>query len=345
MRRGFLSVCACTAVLMPHGALGAEDVASVMDALEGTWSTQTEGGAVVMSIAPIEVEGIDHAMYVESVRADTPWDPYRQAVFALFEYKGKVRLRTYELAMGEIAKGVFDGMGAAPDHFPDLTKDDLIATLDVELDVSGAGFAGSTPYPYPTGVGGAVEMTSSVTFDGTTLTTADRGYDTRGEIVWGSDADSVYEFSRSEPYAVAEERDRGLVVIEYPGSTGGALPLEGGTMSVHYYGYLGDGTLFDTSHSRGEPFVFPFPPGTRAIAGWGMAMEGFGQGARRKVVIPSDIGYGDRGNPRAGIPGGATLYFNVEVVEVTPPPEPVPEPGTEPGSEPGADDPAAGSDD
>jgi len=324
MRRGLLTA-AATALLACTAAIADDDLTMVKNAIAGTWSTQgsTQGGddALMMSISPVEIEGIEHAMYVEGVRAGSPWDPFRQAVFSLFEYKDKVRLRTYELAMGDTAKGVFDGMGAATGHFPDLTGDDLIATLDVELDINGTGFSGSTPYPYPTGAGGAVEMTSSITFDGTTLTTADRGYDADGEIVWGASADAVYEFERVDPYAVAREGEQGLVVIEYPATVSAVLPEDGGTMAVHYYGYTADGTLFDTSHSRGEPFEFPYPPGTRAITGWGLSMVGFSEGAHRKAVIPSAIGYGERGNPRAGIPGGATLYFNIEAVEVTPAPE------------------------
>ena len=92
-------------------------------------------------------------------------------------------------------------------------------------------------------------------------------------------------------------------------------------MRVHYSGYLEDGTLFDTSHSREQPFEFPYPPGNRAIQGWGLGMEGFAEGARRKLIIPGQLGYGDRGNPRAGIPGGATLLFDVHCVDLQSPPE------------------------
>ena len=204
------TVClACTTIAVRAGQPsndedGGSRLESVSEQLSGTWRAETgDGGAVMMMITPVEIEGLEHAMYAESVRADAPWDPFRQAVFSLYDYKDKIRLRTYELAMGDVAKGVFDGMGAAPDRFPTLGSEELIATIDIELEIDGTGFAGSTPYPYPTGVGDAVEMTSSITYDGRTLTTADRGYDADGEIVWGADADSVYEFEPADPYAVS----------------------------------------------------------------------------------------------------------------------------------------------
>lgn len=300
---------------------------TIGDALTGTWETaepiREDGPSMLMSVAPIEIEGVDNAMYVESVFADTPWDPFRQAVFQLYEYRGKVRLRTYELLLDTQAKGVLDGLGAAPDQFPALSADQLIATLDVELTINANGFSGSTPYPYPTGVGGAVEMTSSVVYDGTTLTTSDRGYDAEGNVVWGDSGDSAYEFRKADPYAVRAERDDELVVIDYPSTVSDRVPEEGDEMSVHYEGFLRDGTIFDASYTRGMPYTFRFPPGNRAIAGWGMGMEAFSEGARRKIVIPSELAYAERGNPRANIAPDEPLYFNAHNTELkTPPPAP-----------------------
>lgn len=314
----------------------ASPIDQIADQLSGTWVTNApfrsieneDGGTtdqyMMMSIAPVQIEGMEHTMYIESSLSDSTWDPFRQAIFQLYEYKGKVRLRTYTIAATEDSLGLLDGMTAVPELFVGVSMDQLIATLDVELDSSGSGFSGSTPYPYPTGVGGAVEMTSSIIFDGTTLTTADRGYDAQGNVVWGAGEDSSYQFVQTEPYVVASEQENGLIILDYPASQTDMVVQEGDEMQVHYYGYLTDGSIFDTSYSRGVPYGFRFPPGNRAIVGWGEGMVGLSKDGRRKLIIPSDLGYGPSGNPRAQIPGGATLVFNVHLAGLNRP-EPAPE--------------------
>jgi hypothetical protein len=294
-----------------------EGIASIADQLSGTWRTTGEvgGSTLMMSVVPAPIDGMSDTLYVESVRAETPWDPYRNAIFQLYRYKGEVRLRTYEFAVGSTSMGLFDGIWAATEYFPSVSRDDLIATLDVELEATSNGFSGSTPYPYPTGAGGAVEMTSSMTLDGDTLTVADRGYGADGSVVWGADSDSTVEYARSDWYADVDRRPDGMIVVDY-GPAGGHAPHEGDELHVHYEGFLTDGTRFDSSYTRDLPFVFEFPPGTRAITGWGIGMEGFASGSHRKLVIPGYLGYGERGNPRANIPGDATLVFNVWMAHI-----------------------------
>jgi hypothetical protein len=311
--------------------MSAGSIDQIAAQLSGTWITNepfqylesedggTTGQYMVMSIAPVQIEGMENTLYTESALADSPWDPFRHAIFQLYDYKGKVRLRTYTIAAPEDSLGLLTGMTAIPERFEGITKDQLIATLDVELDSTGSGFSGSTPYPYPTGVGGAVEMTSAITFDGTTLTTADRGYDAQGNVVWGAGEDSSYQFVQTEPYIVATERENGLVVLDYPASQTDMVVQEGDEMQVHYYGYLTDGSIFDSSYSRGVPYGFRFPPGNRAIVGWGEGMVGLSKNGRRKLIIPGNLGYGPSGNPRAQIPGNATLVFNVHLAELTRP--------------------------
>jgi FKBP-type peptidyl-prolyl cis-trans isomerase len=88
----------------------------------------------------------------------------------------------------------------------------------------------------------------------------------------------------------------------------------GDSVSVHYTGWLKDGTEFDSSVGRGQPFVFHLGQGD-VIAGWDEGVAGMRVGGQRKLVIPPELGYGDRG---AGgvIPGGATLVFDVELLEI-----------------------------
>jgi FKBP-type peptidyl-prolyl cis-trans isomerase FkpA len=86
------------------------------------------------------------------------------------------------------------------------------------------------------------------------------------------------------------------------------------TLSVHYTGWLPNGEKFDSSRDRNEPFSFTLGAG-QVIAGWDEGVAGMKVGGRRKLVIPSDLGYGTAGAP-PDIPPGATLVFDVELLDV-----------------------------
>lgn len=96
--------------------------------------------------------------------------------------------------------------------------------------------------------------------------------------------------------------------------TSGALAVAGKEVSVHYTGYLQNGTVFDSSISRGEPISFPLGQG-RVIKGWDEGIALLKVGEKARLLIPSALAYGDRG---AGglIPPGADLIFDVELVAV-----------------------------
>jgi len=94
----------------------------------------------------------------------------------------------------------------------------------------------------------------------------------------------------------------------------GAEALAGKTVSVHYTGWLTDGTKFDSSKDRGQPFSFPLGAG-RVIKGWDEGVAGMKVGGKRTLTIPPDLGYGARGAPGA-IPPNATLKFEVELLDV-----------------------------
>ena len=84
---------------------------------------------------------------------------------------------------------------------------------------------------------------------------------------------------------------------------------------VNYTGKLEDGSIFDSSLSPGkEPFTFTLGVGS-VIKGWDMGVKGMKVGGKRKLTIPPELGYGDRGAGNV-IPPGATLIFEVELLEV-----------------------------
>jgi FKBP-type peptidyl-prolyl cis-trans isomerase FkpA len=94
----------------------------------------------------------------------------------------------------------------------------------------------------------------------------------------------------------------------------GAEARAGQQVSVHYTGWLTDGSKFDSSVDRNQPFQFALGRGM-VIRGWDEGVAGMKVGGRRKLTIPPQLGYGARG---AGgvIPPNATLVFEVELLEV-----------------------------
>jgi FKBP-type peptidyl-prolyl cis-trans isomerase len=105
----------------------------------------------------------------------------------------------------------------------------------------------------------------------------------------------------------------GLKYLDQVAGTGD-VAVAGKTVSVHYTGWLENGKKFDSSVDRGQPFSFPLGAG-RVIKGWDEGVQGMKVGGKRKLTIPSDLGYGSRG---AGgvIPPNATLIFDVELLGI-----------------------------
>ncbi len=124
------------------------------------------------------------------------------------------------------------------------------------------------------------------------------------------------EVKKAFPADQMTTTDSGLqYLIEEKGA--GEIPAAGSVVQVHYKGRLADGTVFDSSYERNEPIAFPLGKGA-VILGWDEGIGLLPVGSKAKLTIPPNLAYGEAG---AGgvIPPNATLYFEVELVDVLPP--------------------------
>lgn len=118
---------------------------------------------------------------------------------------------------------------------------------------------------------------------------------------------------KSEPASRTQTLPNGLKIEDVKVGAGNEAK-SGSIVSVHYTGTLTDGTKFDSSRDRGQPFTLKLGQGL-VIPGWEQGLLGMKAGGQRKLAIPPALAYGDRGVPGA-IPPGATLIFDIELLSV-----------------------------
>lgn len=108
----------------------------------------------------------------------------------------------------------------------------------------------------------------------------------------------------------ATTTESGIVILEMTPGTG-ASPTASDRVQVHYHGTLRDGSVFDSSVDRGTPASFAL---NQVVPCWGEALQTMKVGGKSRIVCPSNLAYGDQG--QGGIPPGATLVFEVELLDI-----------------------------
>ncbi|MCF8365232.1 MAG: FKBP-type peptidyl-prolyl cis-trans isomerase [Bacteroidales bacterium] len=126
------------------------------------------------------------------------------------------------------------------------------------------------------------------------------------------EADRILNYVNKNNIATPPTETGLYVITEEEGN--GPKPQKGDKVKVHYTGYLLDGTKFDSSVDRGQPFEFPLGTG-RVIKGWDEGIASLNVGSKAKLIIPSSLGYGDRGAGEI-IKPYSTLIFDVELLDI-----------------------------
>lgn len=130
-----------------------------------------------------------------------------------------------------------------------------------------------------------------------------------------ADAKDGKKSSKKTPNSAAAVVTPGKVNIEEIKAGDGAAAGPGKTVTLHYTGWLTNGKKFDSSRDSGKPFTFTFGK-NEVIPGYEKGLNGMKVHGKRKITIPSDLAYGERGAGNGVIPPNATLVFEIELLDV-----------------------------
>src|SRR5690606_25769937 len=200
-----------------------DEAQRLVDILAGSWRTAEpisgEEDHLVVHLAPFISPTLGHVIYVESAREGDPWTATRQSLFKVYRFGDQLRLRTLDFRTMENRKWEhLIGLWAAPELIPgeSVNADDVIATMDINVEATGGGFSGETPCPYPTREYDAVEMSSSLQVGRDRIVTKDTFYGADGDVVAGAGATSAasgIEWRRHESDIEVRRDSDGLVQI------------------------------------------------------------------------------------------------------------------------------------
>lgn len=313
-------------------------ITAAVRALTGSFRAPARGESpgIDLHTAVVNIPGLDNALYFELTRSDSPQAAFQSGLLTFVKSSGGVgvdglRLRVLKFAgLPATFMQAVTGLYLAPEAFPPLALENLSVLAEIPLKAEGEAFAG-TATGVPVYAGGAVYMTTSVRFDGTTVRWSDRGTDAAGKLVWGPATEAEAPvFARFAPTSKVERKDSRLIVIDLVSAPADApVSVQGSFLALHYTGWLlADGSKFDSSLDPNRRPIETVVPLT-LIEGWNQGIPGIQQGTTRRLIIPGALGYGDRGNPRARIPANAALVFEVSCVfHRLPEAKPAPAPGT-----------------
>ncbi len=271
---------------------------------------------IVLSLAPVAIKDVPDAMYAEVARAEALEAPYRQTILQFTKVDGKTHIITYEFNTPNNEIQSLRTIWAAPDAFPaEVTREKLSPTTDAVVSGTGPVFTATSSQPYAGTTGGATTITSDMEISPAALKIADRGLAADGSVVWGPAKGEWMTFERASTGVSTSRLGDGLIVINYPSNIRSDRVAKNNDLVVaHYIGSIGDGTAFDTSFERGSPFRYNFDG--PMLDGWKRAMGDVRVGMKRKLIIPGAMGWKDKGYPRKGIGPNATLFFQIEILDI-----------------------------
>jgi len=133
-----------------------------------------------------------------------------------------------------------------------------------------------------------------------------------GAVMAVNSNNATYDEASSTASPTPIAVDKNLKIVDEVVGTG-AVAKVGSAARVNYVGTLVDGTKFDSSYDRNQPFSFTIGA-HQVIAGWEQGVQGMKVGGKRKLTIPPDLAYGDRAT--GSIPANSTLIFEIELLSI-----------------------------
>jgi hypothetical protein len=285
-------------------------------------SARGEQPSLEAHLTPVRIDGVPDAFLVEVARSDSRAEPFRTYVLQVYERRGDMRIRTFELFGAPGLKEALSNLWGTPPSLSLIDATGLAPSLDMPvIDKPRVGrsdlFVAETEHPFPVNRDGAIEITASITFGGAWLILSDTGYDAAGKKVWDT-AEPVGFVQKDDDASVRYESD-GLTIITTAAAPSDAPKLRpasegGGELTIHFTYWTSTGQKIDTSRKPGrEPAKVRIPGGTPFPA-LDTALAGIAKGERRKIVVPASLAYGANG--RGTVPPNATLIYDIECLDV-----------------------------